>query len=85
MFVYILKSLKDNNHYVGISKDPNKRLKEHNDGKCFSTKSRKPFILIYTEQCKNIISARLREKHLKSLKGSKEKELIINQWGVAKW
>ena len=84
MFVYILKSSQDSHHYVGISADPKKRLKEHNEGKCFSTKSRRPFILIYTEEYGDIVSARAREKHLKSLSGSKEKKIIIEQWGVAK-
>jgi putative endonuclease len=78
MFVYVLKSLRDSNHYVGISQDPLKRVKSYNEGKCFSTKTRKPFILIYTEECEDIATARKREKYLKSYAGSKEKLFITN-------
>ena len=67
--VYVLKSLKDNNYYVGMSENVNRCIKEHNTGKVRSTKSRIPFKLIYVEKCIDRASARKREKYLKSAAG----------------
>ncbi len=44
-FVYILKSLKDNDFYVGSTNDVHRRLTEHNSGNVDSTKCRVPFTL----------------------------------------
>ena len=82
MYIYILKSFKDNNYYVGISKDPNKRLKLHNNGQVFSTKYRRPLNIIYTEKQPDLLSARTKEKYLKSYKDSKEKLKLINKFDV---
>jgi putative endonuclease len=65
-YVYALVSLKDNNLYIGISEDPDKRLKMHNSGMTTSTKYRRPFKIIYTEVCENRLKAREREKYFKS-------------------
>jgi len=64
--VYVLKSEKDNTFYVGISKDPYKRLKGHNFGDSKYTKSHRPYKLIYQEEHLNRIEARNRERYLKS-------------------
>jgi putative endonuclease len=64
-YVYILKSLKDHKLYIGSTNDLERRLKEHNEGKCFSTKSRVPFELIYYEGYKAEHDARKREHNLK--------------------
>jgi len=64
--VYVLKSLKDEKLYTGISRDIEKRLKEHNSGMTKSTKLRRPFKIIYKETFENRINARKREKYLKS-------------------
>ncbi len=64
-YVYILKSKKDGGLYVGFTNDLNRRLKEHNSGSTFSTKSRIPFELIYFEGYKDRIDAEHREKMLK--------------------
>ncbi len=45
-FVYLLKSLKDNNYYIGQTDNVHKRLVIHNSGKVLSTKARRPFELI---------------------------------------
>jgi len=47
---YVLKSEKDRKLYIGVSKGPVKRLKEHNSGKNKSTKPRRPFVLLYTKE-----------------------------------
>jgi len=46
-YVYVLISKKDLGFYVGISKNPEKRLKGHNAGDTKSTRGRRPFELIY--------------------------------------
>ncbi|NCO44703.1 GIY-YIG nuclease family protein [Candidatus Wolfebacteria bacterium] len=65
-FVYILRSRKDNNVYIGITSDIERRLKQHNSGKNLSTKYRTPFDLIYSEKTENRVDARNREKYFKS-------------------
>jgi putative endonuclease len=64
-YAYILKSKKDNDLYMGSTNDLRRRFKEHNDGKIFSTKLRKPFDLIYYEAYKSEKDARKREHNLK--------------------
>ena len=65
-YTYALKSLKDGHLYIGMSKNPEKRLLEHNSGMTKSTKLRKPFKIIYKEECLSRDNARKREKYLKS-------------------
>ena len=64
-YTYVLKSKKDQQLYVGSTNDLKKRFKEHNDGKVFSTKPRRPFELVYYEAYKAESDARDREKNLK--------------------
>jgi len=64
-YVYILKNKKDRNLYIGSTNDLRRRMREHNTGRVFSTKSRRPFELIYYEAYKAEKYARKREKALK--------------------
>jgi putative endonuclease len=64
-YVYVLKSRKDQNLYIGSTNDLNRRLNEHNAGLVFSTKTRVPFGLVYYEAYKSESDARNREKNLK--------------------
>jgi len=64
-YVYVLKSKKDHDLYIGYTKDLKKRFKEHNDGENKSTKHRVPFELIYYEAYKSKSDAKYREKNLK--------------------
>jgi len=64
-YVYIIKSKRDGNLYLGSTNDLRKRVKKHNEGLVFSTKSRKPFELVYYEAYKSEKDARKREKSLK--------------------
>lgn len=77
VYVYVLQSQRDNGYYIGICKDIEKRLEKHNRGGVRSTKNRKPFKLIYSEELDTYLSARAREKEIKSYKsGNKFKELV---------
>ena len=64
-YVYLIRSQKDKELYIGSSNDLKKRFKEHNDGLVRSTKSRRPFDLIYYEAYKSEKDARHREQSLK--------------------
>ena len=70
-YTYVLVSEKDKKFYTGSTGDLRKRFKEHNSGYNFSTKSRRPFKLIYYEACVDQEDAEAREKYLKSGKGKK--------------
>lgn len=63
--LYILKSLKDQELYIGSTNNLRKRIAEHNSGKVFSTKLRKPFKLVYCEAYLSEKEARHREHNLK--------------------
>jgi putative endonuclease len=64
-YLYILKSKKDGEMYVGSTGDLKKRLEMHNSGKIYSTKFRNPLELIYYEAYKAEKDARKREHNLK--------------------
>ena len=63
--LYILRSKKDYNIYIGVSSNLKKRIEEHNSGKSFATSFRLPFELIYCEIYKDKRDAFNREKMLK--------------------
>ena len=65
-YVYVLKSEKDGNNYVGYTNNLRERIILHNAGKVLSTKNRLPLQLIYFEACLNQQDATKREKYLKS-------------------
>ncbi|MCG2715950.1 MAG: GIY-YIG nuclease family protein [Candidatus Marinimicrobia bacterium] len=70
--VYVLKSVTDNFHYIGHTKDISLRLNEHNRGKVRSTKAHRPYTVIYTENYWTKSAAQKREYYLKRGEG--------NQW-----
>ena len=65
-FVYALKSRDRNYIYVGISNDPAKRLRQHNNGYEKTTKPYRPFTVFLTELFSSRPLARKREIFLKS-------------------
>jgi putative endonuclease len=64
--VYVLKSLKDENLYIGMTSDLEQRIKRHNSGYEKATKRRAPFKLLHSEDFETRIEARNREKYFKS-------------------
>lgn len=68
-YVYVLESLKDGKRYIGFTRDLRRRIEEHNGGKTFSTKFRRPFKLIYYEACLSEDDAKRREGYLKTTQG----------------
>jgi len=68
-YVYFLRSDKDGTTYVGMARDVQVRLDEHNRGKSTYTKGHLPYQLIYQEGPYESVEARKREKYLKSTTG----------------
>jgi len=64
-YVYVLESQKDGNRYIGLTDDLRKRVSEHNSGKSFATRPRRPLQLIYYEACLSEVDARRREHYFK--------------------
>jgi putative endonuclease len=67
--VYIPKSELTSTSYVGHTSNLEKRLLEHNNGKSLSTRSKRPWRLVYQEVFKTRSDAMSKEKYYKSVKG----------------
>jgi putative endonuclease len=76
-YVYLLKSLKDNNYYIGQTNDVPKRLARHNSGQVISTKARRPLKLIGYRSFDSRNEARWTEYKLKNHSDRKKK--FINE------
>ena len=79
-FVYILLSEKDNKLYVGCTHNFEQRLRDNNSGKVDATKTRRPFIVIHTEEYVDKTEAFNRERYLKSLWSARFKRKILNKY-----
>ena len=75
--LYILQSDQDGTYYIGHTGDLIKRLKWHNAGYSISTKSKKPWKLIYQEKFQTRSEAQKREYELKRKKNRKYIEFIV--------
>lgn len=64
--IYVLRSLTDSSIYIGMTNDLSRRIKQHKLGQVRSTKSKRPFKLIYKELLKSRSEARSREKYFKT-------------------
>jgi putative endonuclease len=71
VYVYVLRSQRDGQFYVGFTEDLKRRLVEHNTGRVDSTRRRTPLELIYYEACRDQRDATQREKYLKSAWGKR--------------
>ena len=68
-YVYILRSKKDGRLYVGSTDDLKRRLEEHREGRCESTRPRRPLELEAYVAVKDESIARGLEKYFKSGSG----------------
>ncbi|MEK7166846.1 MAG: GIY-YIG nuclease family protein [Patescibacteria group bacterium] len=76
-FVYILKSFKNNDIYIGSTNNVEKRFKLHNLGKVKSTKSYIPWKLLEYHQYNSRSEAMKQEKYLKT---GQQKEIIKRKY-----
>ena len=65
-YVYAIKSKRDGRIYVGMSFNPELRLKQHNQGKNPSTRPWRLWNIIYKKSFESRPEARKEEKRLKS-------------------
>ena len=70
-YVYVLKSEKDGDMYVGYTGNLRERFALHNAGRVKSTRDRRPLQLVYYEACVNQKDALHREKYLKTAYGKR--------------
>jgi putative endonuclease len=68
MFVYVFQSESSGRFYIGVAEDPKARLIEHNRGQTVSTRNRGPWVLFWTEEHSDRISALSREREIKAWK-----------------
>mgnify|MGYP001563394235 CR=1 FL=1 len=74
--IYILKSKKDNQYYVGYTNNPDVRLRLHNASKVQATKNRGPWEVFHTEQFQTERGAIKRERQIKSWESRKAIERL---------
>ncbi|MBI2640362.1 MAG: GIY-YIG nuclease family protein [Candidatus Sungbacteria bacterium] len=70
-FIYVLQSISYGTRYAGSTDNIEKRLSEHNKGRCRYTSGRKPWEIVYREKFESRGEAMKREKFLKSGQGRK--------------
>jgi putative endonuclease len=68
-YVYVLRSVKDKDLYVGSTNNIRRRLTEHNSGRVDSTKRRLPFILEAYIAVKDKVKAIELEQYFKTGSG----------------
>lgn len=81
IFVYCISNSVNQEIYVGISNNVERRLTEHNTGKNRYTKAFAPWKTIYTEAYPDYKTARVREKYFKSNAGKKALKKLLEDTG----
>jgi putative endonuclease len=78
-FLYILQSNTTSRFYVGSTDNLERRVKEHEDGKCISTRNRGPWTLVYSEKFNEVAEARGREYEIKRWKSENESDPYLEE------
>ena len=77
-YCYILEC-SDGTYYTGWTKDPERRLKQHNLGQGAKyTRIRRPVKMAYVEDLPDQRSAMCREREIKTYTHNRKKELIAS-------
>jgi len=79
-YVYVIRSLKNTELYIGYTTDLRKRFEEHNLGFNFSTKSNRPWQIIHYEAFLDEKDAKRREKYLKTNQGSRLLKRLLKEY-----
>jgi putative endonuclease len=78
-YCYILEC-SDSSFYTGWTKDPERRLREHNAGRgARYTRARRPLRLVFLESQRDIRTAMKRERAIKAL-SRRAKQSLIDQY-----
>ncbi|MEK7516051.1 MAG: GIY-YIG nuclease family protein [Patescibacteria group bacterium] len=81
--VYILRSLRTGQYYIGQTNDLSDRLLRHDRGEVLATKAYRPWKLVHREVFSSRSDAVRREYYLKSLKNKEYlKQYILKHSGV---
>ena len=83
-YVYVLKSKKDNDLYVGCTRDLKARIILHNTKKVDSTAKRAPFMLIYYEAYIDSKDTYNREKFMKTRYGRNYIKKVLSNFFISK-
>jgi len=76
-YLYVLEC-SDGTFYTGVTKDMERRLQEHNDGRASKyTRSRRPVELLYSEKYPGRAEALVRECQVKTMT-RRQKEKLVN-------
>ncbi|PIQ68354.1 MAG: excinuclease ABC subunit C [Candidatus Taylorbacteria bacterium CG11_big_fil_rev_8_21_14_0_20_46_11] len=81
-YVYVLRSEKDGQLYIGFTTDLRRRVREHFSGESFATKGRLPFEIILYEAYQNETDARARERFLKTGWGRNYLKRVLKHYFV---
>ena len=68
-YAYVIKSLKDESLYKGMTTNLEQRLAKHIAGKTKSNKGKTPWALVYYEEFNSLEEARKREVYFKTAAG----------------
>ena len=80
-FLYIL-GCSDGSFYTGVTTNLDRRLREHQDGKASRyTRTRRPIVLVYQEECGTRSQSLARECAVKSLSRKHKEELVSGRKG----
>ena len=77
IYLYVIKSEKNGDLYVGICKDVTKRLLDHENGKNRYTKGLRPWRLMRVEDFQDWSEARKKEIYYKSGIGKEQLKKIL--------
>ena len=76
-YLYILKRLSQPlQMYVGVTGDVDRRIGDHNSGRCSHTAKFMPWQIVYTEPFDNGVEASNREQQIKGWTRAKKEALI---------
>jgi predicted GIY-YIG superfamily endonuclease len=74
--LYILKC-SDGSFYTGVTNNIDRRLQKHQEGTASRyTRTRRPFVLAYSEECGSRSDSLVRECSVKALSRARKEELI---------
>jgi len=83
-YVYILRSLKDSNKYIGSTINLEKRIKLHMSGQVRSTKNRRPLTLIMYQKVETIQEAAVLERKYKNSHGALDRAIKRGDFVIIK-
>ena len=76
-YVYVLQSNKNKQLYVGRTDNLQKRIKQHQDRKTFTTNRLNPMTLVFYESFFDKKDAIRRERYLKTSKGKSSLRMML--------